>query len=166
MVDTSWDRFWSDERIFGLGEREKPERRRIRVLVAHDHLLYAEALIACIEEDERFQVIAHAADAGDVLDLAAGLLAAGVSTDVVLTKRELPGLETTEFALRLQRVCPEARVVMIVTATDASEVRSAYEAGAQACLGMDCSVAQLLSTIAEVAGAGNGQSPRRPARRA
>jgi len=165
VLDASWDRFWEDERIFGLG-RQEPHRRRIRVLVAHEHLLYAEALIACIEEDERLQVIAHAGDGWEVLELAAGLLAAGLQPDVLVTSPELPGLDPSELTHRLHRVCPEARVVMIVRATEPGEFRPAYEAGASACVGNDCSVSGLLSTIAEVAEKANGRDPRRPVRRA
>jgi DNA-binding NarL/FixJ family response regulator len=166
MSDTSWDRFWADERIFGLQGREDPGRRRTRVLVADEHLLYAEALIACIEEDERFEVIAHAGSGWEVLELAGGLLAAGLRPDIVLTSPDLPGLEPGDLTVRLRRMCPEAAVVMIVRSADASESRPAREAGASACVGSDSSVAQLLSTIAEVAEGANGRDSDRPIRRA
>ena len=165
MLDASWDRFWADERIFGLG-RQDAHVRRIRVLVAHEHLLYAEALIACIEEDERLEVVAHAGDGWEVLELAAGLLAAGLPPDVVVASGELPGLDPGELSQRLHRVCPEADVVVIVKATEADEFHPAYEASGSACFGKDCSVAQLLSTIAEVAAPANRRDPRRPVRRA
>jgi DNA-binding NarL/FixJ family response regulator len=121
VLDESWERFWTDERIFGLGGRETRERRRIRVLVA------------------------HAADGWQVLELASGLLAADLGPDVVLASSELPGPSTLELEHRLQRVCPDARVVTIVA---------------------DCSVAELLSAIADVAVTAIGRDPRRPVRRA
>jgi DNA-binding NarL/FixJ family response regulator len=161
VLDESWQRFWLDEKIFGPVGRRLGQPRPISVLVAHDHLLYAEALILCIEIDERFEVVAHAADGWEALELAAGF-----HPDVVLTHPDLPGLDGTEVTLRLRHVCPGARVVMIAETTHESELQSVSALGADAYIGKDCSAHRLLSTIARIAEETRGIDSSRPVRRA
>lgn len=151
MFDDSWQRFWLSD----LAGRWSDERARVSVLVAHDNLLYAEALILCIEIDERFEVVAHAGDGWEVLELAAGF-----RPDVVLAHADLPGLDGIEITLRLRHICPEARVVLIGGAT-ASE-----ESGASVRIGKDCSIHRLLSTLVEVAGSVSDGNSGRPVWRA
>jgi DNA-binding NarL/FixJ family response regulator len=157
VFDDSWQRFWLSD----LAGRWGDERARVSVLVAHDNLLYAEALILCIEIDERLEVVAHAGDGWEVLELAAGF-----RPDVVLAHADLPGLDGIEITLRLRHICPEARVVIIGGATAASELGSTSESGVSVRIGKDCSIHRLLSTLVEVAGSVSDGNSGRPVRRA
>ena len=48
-----------------------PDARAIRILIADDHRLFAESLMAVLSEDERLDVVGIAEDGQQAVDLAA-----------------------------------------------------------------------------------------------
>src|SRR5213594_3008400 len=87
----------------GRARRRQRGRRRLRVMLAHEHMLYADALIAGIDADERFEVVAHASDGWEVLELAPAF-----RPELLVTNAQLPVLDGTEVAHRLRSTCPGA----------------------------------------------------------
>ena len=71
-----------------------PTPTRLRVLIADDHTLFAEALEAILATDERFDVIGQARNGEDALGLALS-----TKPDVILMDVSMPvmdGIESTE----------------------------------------------------------------------
>jgi two-component system NarL family response regulator len=135
-----------EESLFGRGRRRTRAQRRLRVMLAHEHMLYADALIAGIDGDERFEVVAHALDGWEVLELAPAF-----GPDVLVVNARLPVFDGTELAHRLRSSCPEARVVLVGATREVTDLLGAHEAGASAYLGPDTTLDDLLETLADVA---------------
>jgi two-component system, NarL family, nitrate/nitrite response regulator NarL len=100
------------------------EQRRIRVVVADDHPAMREELRETVEQDERFAVVAVAADG-------AGAVAAALRErpDVCLLDIRMPGsgiAATREITARL----PDTKVVIITVSVDDDDLLNALRAGA------------------------------------
>ena len=80
----------------------------IRVLIADDHRLFAEALEAILAGDARIAVIAHAVDGREAVRLAGEL-----QPDVVLMDIEMPVLDGIAATLQLQEEQPDLPVVAV-----------------------------------------------------
>ena len=118
----------------------------VKVLIADDHRLFAEALRAILSADERIEVVGLA-ESGDDAVLQAGDL----EPDVVLMDINMPGLDGVEATRKIVDSRPEARVVM-VTGSDAQEdVDAARGAGATGYLTKDRIAAELVVAILDAA---------------
>ena len=140
------ERLRLEESLFGRSRRRGRAQRRLRVLIAHEHMLYADAMITGVDGDDRFEVVAHALDGWEVLELAPAF-----RPDVLVANAQLPVLDGTEIAHRLRSTCPEARVVLVGTTREVADLLGAHEAGASAYLGPDSTLEDLLATLADVA---------------
>jgi DNA-binding NarL/FixJ family response regulator len=118
----------------------------VKVLIADDHRLFAEALRAILSADERIEVVGLAASGEDAVSKAGRL-----APDVVLMDISMPGLDGVEATRRILDVRPEARVLM-VTGSDAQEdVDAARSAGASGYVTKDRIAAELVVAILDVA---------------
>jgi DNA-binding NarL/FixJ family response regulator len=118
----------------------------VKVLIADDHRLFAEALRAILSADERIEVVGLAASGEDAVSKAGRL-----APDVVLMDISMPGLDGVEATRRILDVRPEARVLM-VTGSDAQEdVDAARVAGASGYVTKDRIAAELVVAILDIA---------------
>lgn len=98
---------------------------RIRVLIADDHGLVAEALQHLLEEHADIEIVARAPDGVEAVRLAGEL-----APDVVLMDVAMPGLNGIEAARQIQERSPSSRIVMLSMHADSEHVRRALKAGA------------------------------------
>jgi len=118
----------------------------VKVLIADDHRLFAEALRAILSADERIEVVGLAASGDDAVAQAGDL-----EPDVVLMDISMPGLNGLEATRKILDRRPEARVLM-VTGSDAQEdVDAARGAGATGYLTKDRIAAELVVAILDAA---------------
>lgn len=97
----------------------------LRILVADDNLLFAEALTQLLEADERIQVVGCAYNGAEAIDFARKL-----EPDVVLCDIKMPlmtGIEATE---RILAFCPDTTVVLMSGQSSSSEIEQGLRAGA------------------------------------
>jgi CheY-like chemotaxis protein len=73
----------------------------LRLLVVDDHTLFRRGLIALLQADARFSVVAEAGDAGE-----AQRLAAQHQPDVILLDNHLPGVKGVDAIAGLREVAP------------------------------------------------------------
>ena len=118
---------------------------RIRVLIADDHRLFAEALAAILATDERIEVAGHAADGREAVQLAHDL-----TPDVVLMDISMPVLDGIEAAAQLKERGEPARVLMLTGSNSRADVDRARKAGAAGYVTKDRIAAELIDAIAEV----------------
>ena len=97
----------------------------IRVLIADDHRLFAEALEAILVVDGRIAVVAHAGDGREAVTLAAEL-----QPDVVLMDVELPVLDGIEATRAIRAARPDACILMLTASSSRADVDRARRAGA------------------------------------
>ena len=121
-------------------------RRRIRVLIADDHRLFAEALEAILASDGRIQIVGHAHDGREALDLALEL-----EPDVVLMDISMPLMDGVEATRRIREAKPGACVLMLTGSNSSEDVDKARQAGAAGYVTKDRIAAELVDAILEVA---------------
>jgi DNA-binding NarL/FixJ family response regulator len=119
----------------------------IRVLIADDHRLFAEALEAILASDTRIQVVAHANDGEEAVKLAREL-----KPDVVLMDISMPVMDGIEAAQELQRNGDDVTILMLTGSNSRTDVDRARKAGAAGYVTKDRIAAELIDAIIEIAG--------------
>jgi DNA-binding NarL/FixJ family response regulator len=98
----------------------------IRILVADDHPVVRDGLVAILSTQPDLQVVAEAGSGAEVLERVAQ-----TSPDVILLDLEMPEMDGVTTLNRLQEASPDVRVI-IFTAFDTDErILAAVQAGAQ-----------------------------------
>jgi DNA-binding NarL/FixJ family response regulator len=119
----------------------------IRVLIADDHRLFAEALEAILASDERIEVIAHAGDGQEAVKLVREL-----EPDVVLMDISMPVMDGIEAAEELHANGGKATILMLTGSNSRDDVDRARKAGAAGYVTKDRIAAELIDAIVEIAG--------------
>jgi NarL family two-component system response regulator LiaR len=99
------------------------------VLVVDDQPIFAHALRALLEADERIEVVGEADTGAYALELADAL-----QPDVVLVDVLMPGWDGLEITRRLRSEHPRLRVVVVSGVSGGEVARDALEAGAHSFL--------------------------------
>jgi DNA-binding NarL/FixJ family response regulator len=124
----------------------------LRVLIADDHPLFAEAVAALLESDERIEVIGCARNGAEAVDFARKL-----EPDLVLMDIRMPlmtGIEATE---RILAWLPETKVVVLTGHGSPAEVEQARLAGATGWITKDDMGLKLVESALAFAGVGSPQ---------
>ncbi len=116
----------------------------IRVLIADDQLLFADALASALSLDERIDVVGIAINGEEAVHLTEVL-----SPDVILMDLQMPLVDGVEATRRIcggdTKVKPK---ILVLTGTDApDDIRRAREAGAVGYLTKDRSSVDLTDTV-------------------
>jgi DNA-binding NarL/FixJ family response regulator len=118
----------------------------IRVLIADDHRLFAEALEAILGVDARITVVATAADGRQAVKLAREH-----APDVVLMDISMPVMDGIEAAKKISAAHSGTRILMLTGSNARSDVDKARKAGAAGYVTKDRIAAELIDAIIEVA---------------
>jgi two-component system, NarL family, nitrate/nitrite response regulator NarL len=117
----------------------------IRVLIADDHRLFAEALEAILGDDERMTVVAQASDGKEAVRLTAEL-----QPDVVLMDISMPLMDGIEAAREIKRSNGNTSILMLTGSNSRSDVDRARKAGAAGYVTKDRIAAELIDAIVEI----------------
>ena len=123
--------------------RKKPEP--LRVLIADDHRLFAEALEAILAGDDRFEVVGQASDGSEAVELARRL-----SPDVVLMDVSMPVLDGFEATREIRAASDETHVLMLTGSNSRADVDRSREVGASGYVTKDRIASELAAAIVEV----------------
>jgi DNA-binding NarL/FixJ family response regulator len=118
---------------------------RIRVLVADDHRLFAQALEAILATDDRIEVAGHAGDGAEAVKLALAL-----QPDVVLMDIAMPVMDGFQATKQIRQHRPQTCVLMLTGSNSRVDVDRAREAGAAGYVTKDRIAAELIEAILEV----------------
>jgi two-component system nitrate/nitrite response regulator NarL len=118
----------------------------IKVVIADDHGLFAEALEAILTVDGRVQVVGRAADGAKAVELVER-----VQPDVVLMDISMPVLDGFEATRRIRELVPEASVLILTGSNSRFDVDRSREAGAAAYVTKDRIAAELVEAILDLA---------------
>jgi DNA-binding NarL/FixJ family response regulator len=117
---------------------------RIRVLIADDHSLFAQALQAILGTDDRFEIVALAKDGKQAIELTQSL-----GPDVVLMDIAMPGLDGFAATKLLRKSHPELPVLMLTGSNSRVDVNKARTSGAVGYLTKDRIAGELIDAIVE-----------------
>ena len=119
---------------------------RIRVLIADDHRLFGQALEAILATDQRLEVVGHAGDGSEAVQLAVDL-----DPDVILMDIAMPIMDGFQATKQIRRHQPHACVLMLTGSNSRTDVDQAREAGAAGYVTKDRIASELIDAILEVA---------------
>jgi DNA-binding NarL/FixJ family response regulator len=126
-------------------DQEPSGDAQIRVVIADDHLLFAEALSTLLDRHERIDVVGAAATGPEAIDQALTL-----NADVVVMDVGMPGADGLETTRRLRTIAPRTRVIVLTGLTDSDLQQRAADAGASALLTKGAADREVIDAIISV----------------
>jgi DNA-binding NarL/FixJ family response regulator len=115
---------------------------KIRVLIADDHRLFAEALEVILATDERIEIVGKAADGEEAVGLAAAL-----KPDVILMDIAMPKLDGLDAARLIREKQPAAAILMLTGSNARTDVDRARVSGAAGYVTKDLIASDLIAAI-------------------
>src|SRR5436309_7678478 len=119
----------------------------IRVLIADDHRLFAEALEAILAGESSIEVVGRARNGAEALELALEL-----EPDLILMDISMPVMDGVEATRRIREARPGACVLMLTGSNAAADIDRSRDAGAAGYVTKDRIAPQLVEAIVEAAG--------------
>lgn len=116
-----------------------------RVLLVDDDPAFAE-LVRCVLGIDGVDVLAHAVDGAEGVELALEL-----RPEVVLMDVRMPRMDGLEATRRILASLPEARVLVVSSSKDPEDVQRALDAGAAGYLPKDRATAELVERLDQLA---------------
>ncbi len=126
----------------------------IKVLVVDDHDLIRAGIARMLEDDGSIQVLGEACSGEDAVEQAQS-----VCPDVVVMDLKMPGIGGLEAMRRIQRYCPQTRVVVVSAYTDDPYPARVMDAGAAAFISKNSHISEVIRAIKMVAEGGRYISP-------
>jgi CheY-like chemotaxis protein len=114
----------------------------VRVLIADDHRLFAEALEAVLSTEERIQVVGRAADGGEAVTMAEEL-----EPDVIALDISMPVLDGFEAAAQLEKLERPPAILMLTGSSAPEDIDRARRVGAKGYITKDAIAARLVEAI-------------------
>src|SRR6187551_31448 len=114
----------------------------VRVLIADDHRLFAEALEAVLAMDERIEVVGRAADGDEAVELARKL-----RPDVVALDISMPVMDGFQAAAEIEKLDPAPGVLMLTGSSSPLDIDRARRAGVRGYVTKDAIAARLVEAI-------------------
>lgn len=124
--------------------------KTIRVLVADDHTILRDGLVALLNASEDCRVVGEAADGISAVELALR-----VEPDVIVCDISMPRLNGIEVVRRLSKELEKTRILVLTMHAEEEYVLHVVRAGASGFLLKDSASAELLSAVRALA-AGRG----------
>jgi two-component system NarL family response regulator len=119
--------------------------KRIRVLVADDHSVVRQGLVALINRDRRMKVVAQAGDGNAAVEQFRRH-----RPDVCLIDLRMPHMDGVEAIRAICQKDPNANIIVLTTFDDDEDIYSALHYGAKAYLLKDISRQDLIENITAV----------------
>jgi CheY-like chemotaxis protein len=130
-----------------LGASLKTRKPPVRLLIADDHRLFAEALEAVLLTEERIEVVGRAADGGEAVAMAEQLV-----PDVIALDISMPVMDGFEAAVELEKLAHPPAILMLTGSSAPEDVDRARQVGAKGYITKDAIAARLVDAILAVAG--------------
>ena len=119
---------------------------KVRVLIADDHRMFAEALETILATNDRLEVAGYAGDGAEAVRLALKS-----RPDVILMDIAMPLMDGLQATKQIRKQWPTARILMLTGSNSKSDVDRAREAGAAGYVTKERIAAELIEAILEIA---------------
>jgi DNA-binding NarL/FixJ family response regulator len=120
--------------------------RKLRILLAEDHVTVRDGLKRLVNEQEDMEVVAEAGDGREAARLARELL-----PDVVVMDISMPGWDGLKATRTLTETCPRVRVLALTRHDDYGFLTEMLRAGAAGYVLKQSASAELISAVRAVA---------------
>jgi len=121
---------------------EERTARSLTILVADDHPMVREGLVAVINRQSDMRVVAEAVNGREAVEKFVTL-----RPDIALLDLRMPMMDGIEAVMSIYEQAPEARLVIVTTYQSEEDIYRALRAGAQGYLLKDASVEDLIECI-------------------
>ncbi len=118
----------------------------IRVIVADDHTILREGVVALLSSDSTVQVVAQTSDGPATLEQASAL-----QPDVLVIDISMPHMSGIEVVRRLRQEAPRTRALVLTMHEEEEYVVHAVHAGAYGFLLKDSASRELLAAVRDLA---------------
>lgn len=118
----------------------------VRVILADDHPLIRQGLIAMLQESEEVEVVGEAANGRELIDSTREL-----DPDVVVVDIRMPDMDGIEAVRRIRKHRPEIKALMLTVHDEEAYVHEAIKAGATGYLLKTVTAEELIKGIVTVA---------------
>ena len=114
----------------------------VRVLIADDHLLFAESLGLTLDIDDRLEHVGTARNGKEAVRMVEEL-----RPNVVLMDLDMPVMDGIEATRELQRSFPDCQVVVLTASLAVEDAHRARSAGAAAYLTKGCIMRDVIDAL-------------------
>lgn len=128
--------------------------KKIKVLIAEDHTIVRQGLVALLRSEPEIEVAGEASDGFEAVELAKKLLPDIVLMDIAM--RNLNGLEATR---KIKKLFPHTKVLVLTMYENEEWIFQVLKAGASGYLIKDSAMTDLLSAIRAVSQGDSFLSP-------
>ena len=122
-----------------------PPGREIRILIADDHPIVREGLMAILALQDDMQVVGEAKDGEQAIRLYDQLL-----PDILILDLRMPKKDGLQVIAELMSRTPKPRIIVLTTSQKAADLRRSLTAGARGYLVKGAEAPQVWNTIREV----------------
>jgi DNA-binding NarL/FixJ family response regulator len=116
--------------------------KRVRVLVADDHRLFRQGIVALLERNGQVEVAGEASNGTEAVERVLVL-----KPDVILLDIVMPGMDGIEAARRIGQSPSQTQIVFLTDHHNEAYLRQAFDAGGRAYLHKDCSLDDVIKAI-------------------
>jgi DNA-binding NarL/FixJ family response regulator len=119
--------------------------RPLRVLLVDDDTVFRELLAFVLRADVGAEIVGHASDGAQGVELAREL-----QPDVVVMDLRMPAMDGFEATRQIAATVPDARVVVVSSSTEPEDIERAGKAGAAGYVPKDRAVAELSDAVGQL----------------
>jgi len=127
------------------GKRQLANQARIQIVVADDHPIVREGIVANLKQHRDMKVVAEGSDGDEALALIKRHL-----PDVALLDLRMPRMDGLAVLAEVNALHLQTKVIVMTTFENQEDIQQAMKAGARAYLLKDCSQQTLLDAIRRV----------------
>lgn len=120
--------------------------KKIRILLADDHLVVRMGIASIISYEDDLEVVAEASDGREAVRLAKQQ-----RPDIVLMDLVMPHLNGVEATAAIRAACPDTRVVILTTYGTSADLKAAMEVGASGAIAKTASQEDIIAALRETA---------------
>ncbi|TCD10132.1 response regulator transcription factor [Pedobacter frigidisoli] len=119
----------------------------IRVLLADDHALVRNGIIALLEDNSEIEVIAEASNSTDTISQ----LEAGVKPDIIIAGVNISTADGLQLCNHIKTFALNIKVIILTNIDQESEILKCFDAGASGYLLKNVNAAELIFAIKQIA---------------
>ena len=122
----------------------------IRILVADDHPIVRDGLLAILSTQPDFEIVGEASNGADLIRLVNSL-----TPDIVMTDLEMPGIDGVEAIRQIRNRFPATQIIVLTVFDSGDRIISSLQAGAQGYLLKGAPRSEIFTAIRVVSAGGS-----------